>query len=127
MEPPAAVVLPSSAHAPAMARRFLREFGRDWPDQVLDAALLVVSEAVTNAVRHGRGRVQLCLDVDDRHIRIEVSDEDPRLPQRRVAPNDDLRDGGRGLHLLDALTTSWGTEPRADGPGKVVWMQLVRR
>ncbi len=109
-----------------MARRFLQERGRDWPRPVLDAALLVVSEAVTNAVRHGSGAVKLCLDVGETSIRLEVSDEDPGLPRRRPMSSDDLSAGGRGLHLIDALTTSWGAEPRRDGPGKVVWMQIGR-
>lgn len=110
-----------------MARQFVREQGAGWPEPILDAALLVVSEVVTNAVRHGSGKVQLCLAVGERHIRIEVSDEEPRYPERRTTSGDDPPDGGRGLHLLDALTTSWGTTPRTDGPGKVVWMQLARR
>ena len=120
------MVLPSSAHAPALARRLLRDHGDGWPEDVLDAALLVVSEAVTNAVRHGAGRVKLCLGVGQAVIRIEVSDDGPPLPQRRPPPPDDLGDGGRGLHLLDALTTRWGADPHLDGPGKTVWMEIAR-
>ncbi len=87
---------------------------------------VAIHEAVTNAVRHGSGAVKLCLDVGETSIRLEVSDEDPGLPRRRPMSSDDLSAGGRGLHLIDALTTSWGAEPRRDGPGKVVWMQIGR-
>jgi anti-sigma regulatory factor (Ser/Thr protein kinase) len=126
MEPAAAVTLPSTEQAPGVARRFVRDAGGDWPERVLEAALLVVSEAVTNAVRHGSGRIQLCVAADDRLVRIEVTDEGPQLPLHRSASEDALGDGGRGLHLLDALTTRWGSAPRGDAPGKTVWMEIGR-
>ena len=126
MEPAAAVTLPSTEQAPGVARRFVRDAGGDWPERVLEAALLVVSEAVTNAVRYGSGRIQLCVTADDRLVRLEVTDEGAQLPLRRSPSEDALGDGGRGLHLLDALTTDWGSEPRRDGPGKVVWMEISR-
>lgn len=126
MEPAAAVTLPSTAHAPAVARRHVQDLGAAWPARVLDVALLAVSEAVTNAVRHGAGAIELCVAVGDGRIRIEVSDDSPEFPRRRPAPGDDLGEGGRGLYLLDALTTGWGTESRMDRPGKVVWMEIPR-
>jgi anti-sigma regulatory factor (Ser/Thr protein kinase) len=63
---------------------------------------------------------------DDRLVRIEVTDEGPQLPLRRSSSEDALGDGGRGLHLLDALTTEWGSAAREDGPGKTVWMEIAR-
>jgi anti-sigma regulatory factor (Ser/Thr protein kinase) len=126
MEPAAAVTLPSTERAPGVARRVVRDAGASWPEGVLEAALLAVSEVVTNAVRHGSGRVQLCITADDRLVRIEVTDEGAQLPSRRSPSEDALRDGGRGLHLLDALTTEWGSSPRPDGPGKTVWMEIQR-
>ena len=126
MEPAAAVTLPPTAHAPAVARRHVQEVGAGWPARVLDAALLAVSEAVTNAVRHGDGRIELCVAAGDGRIRIEVSDEGGGLPRRRPTADDDLGEGGRGLYLLDALTTGWGTEHRTDRPGKTVWMEIPR-
>jgi anti-sigma regulatory factor (Ser/Thr protein kinase) len=126
MEPAAAVTLPSTEQAPGVARRFVRDAGGDWPERVLEAALLVVSEAVTNAVRHGSGAIQLCVTADDRVVRIEVADEGPQLPLRRSRSENTLGDGGRGLHLLDELTTTWGSVPHQDGPGKTVWMEILR-
>ena len=128
MEPAAAVTLPSSEQAPGAARRVVRDAGAAWPEGVLEAALLVVSEAVTNAVRHGSGRIQLCVNADDRFVRIEVTDEGEPLPLRRSSsPSEDvLGDGGRGLHLLDALTSRWGSDARVEGPGKTVWMEIRR-
>jgi anti-sigma regulatory factor (Ser/Thr protein kinase) len=126
MEPAAAVTLPSTEQAPGVARRLVRDAGRNWPERVLEAALLAVSEVVTNAVRHGSGRIELCVTADDRLVRIEVTDEGAQLPLRRSAPEEVLGDGGRGLYLLDALTTSWGSDRREDGPGKTVWMEISR-
>ena len=126
MEPAAAVTLPATVHAPAQARRHLQDVGGAWPERVLDAALLVVSEAVTNALRHGSGAIELCVAVGDGRIRLEVSDEGGGLPRRRPTADDDLGEGGRGLYLLDALTTGWGTEHRTDRPGKTVWMEIPR-
>jgi anti-sigma regulatory factor (Ser/Thr protein kinase) len=126
MEPAKAVTLPSTEQAPGEARRVVRDAGTAWPQDVLEAALLVVSEAVTNAVRHGAGRIELCVAADERLVRLEVTDEGGQLPLHRSPAEDALGDGGRGLHLLDALTTEWGTVARLDGPGKTVWMQLRR-
>ncbi len=125
MEPAAAVTLPHTARAPSEARRHLQQLGASWSPRVLDAALLAVSEAVTNAVRHGAGQIELCVAVGDGRIRIEVGDDGPEVPQRRP-PGDGLGEGGRGLYLLDALTARWGTDFRTDRPGKTVWMEIPR-
>jgi len=127
MEPAAAVTLPSTEQAPGVARRVVRDAAAGWPSDVLDVALLLVSEAVTNAVRHGGGRIELRVTADEALVRLEVSDEGSPLPAPAPAPQADaLCDGGRGLPLLDALTTQWGCAARPDGPGKTVWMEIPR-
>ena len=126
MESADGVILPSTEQAPGVARRVIRDVGAAWSPDVLEAALLVVSEAVTNAVRHGAGPIQLCVTTDEKVIRLEVTDEGGQLPLRRSPAEDALGDGGRGLHLLDALTTEWGSATRPDGPGKTVWMEIPR-
>lgn len=82
--------------------------------------LLCVSEVVTNAVLHARSAPRLTLTQHGDVVRVEVVDDDPHLPVRvghgLSAPT------GRGLHLLDRLTTAWGADAR-DG-GKVVWFEL---
>lgn len=124
MDRPADVlVLPSTPRAPALARDHARRIGSVLSPELLDVVLLVVSEAVTNAVRYGRGGVELSVRVSDHRIRIEVSDANPDAPVRR-APPDGSADGGRGLYLLDSLTGAWGTQPRPGGPGKTVWLEL---
>lgn len=103
------------------ARRFVRERLRSWeaPEHI-DAAALVASELVTNAVLHARTAITLRLELRDRTIRIEVYDENPRLPV--VAPCPPEATSGRGLALITATATAWGMENRGDG--KVVWAEL---
>ncbi len=126
MEPAAAVPLPSTVHDPGLARGHVRDLGASWPPDVLDAALLVVTEAVTNAVRYGQGRIELAVRLENDCIRIEVRDANPQPPHQRAPQADGLGEGGRGLYLLDALTQRWGVDDRLDPPGKTLWMQIPR-
>jgi anti-sigma regulatory factor (Ser/Thr protein kinase) len=118
------LVLPPIPRAPALARDHARRLGSTWSTELLELVLLVVSEAVTNAVRYGHGHVELSIRVRRDRIRIEVSDGNPNPPVRGGSP-DGLGDGGRGLYLLDALTDAWGTQPRSTAPGKTVWLELI--
>jgi anti-sigma regulatory factor (Ser/Thr protein kinase) len=121
---PEVLVLPSSPQAPALARDHASRLGQGWSTDLLDVVLLVVSEAVTNAVRYGQGHVELTVLVASDRVRIEVSDANPEPPRKR-ASRDGLADGGRGLYLIEALTHTWGTRPRADRRGKTVWLELM--
>ncbi|MFF8387412.1 ATP-binding protein [Streptomyces kanasensis] len=76
---------------------------------VLHTAQLVVSELVTNAIRHGRGEVGLTVAAGADGLRIEVSDDNPA--PARLRPADEADECGRGLLLVDALATTWGVSP----------------
>jgi anti-sigma regulatory factor (Ser/Thr protein kinase) len=119
-----ALQLPSTPEAPARARQYVHEVGSALPPDLLDTLQLVVSEAVTNAVRYGQGRLEIRLTVSDSTVRVEVSDANPEPPARRPLPPSGLPEGGLGLHLLDALTQAWGADSRHDPPGKTIWLQL---
>jgi serine phosphatase RsbU (regulator of sigma subunit)/anti-sigma regulatory factor (Ser/Thr protein kinase) len=95
--------------------------GWQLPDLV-DAGGFAASELLTNAVRHGRGPVELQLLLLDEIVTISVADGDTRLPRLRRTSVED--EGGRGLHLVSLLTQRWGA--RATAGGKVVWCQLPR-
>lgn len=122
--PPGVLTLPPVARASALAREHVRRYGSEWSEDLLDVVLLVVSEAVTNAVRYGHGYVDLLILATPELIRIEVGDDNPATPLPRES-GDGLADGGRGLQLLDALTSAWGTHDRGDGQGKTVWLDIT--
>ncbi|GAA2470943.1 ATP-binding protein [Streptomyces thermolineatus] len=103
-----------------------------------DAAVLVVSELATNAVRHGSRdgqplELRLLLLPDPAVLRVEVSDTrggtapapvPPRpVPVHAADSADDGAESGRGLLLVDALATRWGWVP-GPGTGKTVWAEL---
>jgi serine/threonine-protein kinase RsbW len=89
-----------------------------------DRAVLVLSELATNAIRHGsangcRFEVTLALG---KTLRIAVSDADPARRPTPCCP-DPIADHGRGLLLVQSLTTEWGTGPHPPA-GKTVWAEL---
>jgi CheY-like chemotaxis protein len=118
----AALRLAEDITSAARARRFVEEQCTAWGfHAVLDDALLVVSELVTNAVVHGESEAELRLIPGQGILRIEVADDGEAAPDPRLAGDDD--EHGRGLLLISVLSTAWGTEA-APGGGKVVWADL---
>jgi anti-sigma regulatory factor (Ser/Thr protein kinase) len=94
-----------------------------WPEHAIDRARVVASELVTNAVLHTASSVELTVRVDDECF-IEVSDDAPaELPQ--LAERGELRPGGMGLYLVEALASEWGVE--RDPGRKVVWARMARQ
>lgn len=84
---------------------------------------LLVSEVVTNAVKHAASAPRIEATLEGDTLRVAVYDDDPTLPAHREP--DVTSPGGRGLHLLDRLATRWGAEQA--GTGKVVWFELARQ
>lgn len=104
------------------ARRILARALSTWgiDGEPAEVAVLLTSELVTNAIRHGSGPVRVRAGVDDRRLRVEVDDDaGGTLSPRRAAPTDV---DGRGLHLVETLSDRWGYRT-ADG-GKRVWFEL---
>jgi anti-sigma regulatory factor (Ser/Thr protein kinase) len=117
----------ASRTVPAARSAVTRRLGEWGLDVVRDTAALLVTELVTNAVRHGGGGpVDLRVLGPDGDgpgtLRVEVGDEEP-LPPRPpggVAPE---AESGRGLLLLTHFARAWGVRP---GPrGKTVWFELA--
>lgn len=116
----AELCLPEDYGSVALARRFAGEMVARWTYQGRhDDVILVVSELVGNALRHGRGAPTLRLAGTASRLRIEVTDGSPVLPAvRRSGP-----EGGWGLKLVERLAARWGASHRASG--KVVWCELA--
>ncbi|MHB9861059.1 ATP-binding protein [Streptomyces sp. YIM S03343] len=88
---------------------------------VVHTAALVISEFVTNAVRHaGTDPVSLSVRLDETALRIEVSDTCPVLPQPGLP--DPYSESGRGLFLVAVLTDRHGIEPTT--LGKRCWAEI---
>ncbi|MGF7236937.1 MAG: ATP-binding protein [Frankia sp.] len=120
--------LPADFRAAARARRIVTELLAAWgrPEDA-EVARLLVSEVVTNAVRHaGQSRpLELTVTADHGRIRVAVGDGSNRYPVPRTAHDDE--ESGRGMHLVASLASEWGVGPPV-GPGgevgKEVWFEL---
>lgn len=118
------LVVPEGDDSVRHVRRFVQAQLARWSvnANVVGDAMLVVSELVTNALRHGSAPRQVELDLSPGKLRIAVGDAGAGRPQpRRQVPG---LEGGRGLVLLEALSEDWGTDARPVA-GKRVWCELA--
>jgi anti-sigma regulatory factor (Ser/Thr protein kinase) len=121
------ISLSSTPHAPSLARQAAREFVLERPAAAphVDALMLLISEAVTNAVTHpqvqGSGEIELSVAVTNGLTRVVVSDQGNGFAESR----DPLEAGGSsgyGLILLDTQSDRWGT---LNAPGRFsVWFEI---
>ncbi|WP_407554551.1 SpoIIE family protein phosphatase [Streptomyces sp. Pv4-95] len=111
--------LPAEPAAVGRARELATGQLRDWDLEELSYAIeLVVSELVTNAVRHASGPLHLRL-LRDLTLLTEVSDTGHTSPHLRHSASDD--EGGRGLFIVAQLVQRWGT--RYTPFGKTIWTE----
>jgi anti-sigma regulatory factor (Ser/Thr protein kinase) len=103
------------------ARSLVRSTLGGFPPDLVETAVLLADELISNAVRHGGGR--FTLTVGRRRgdgVRLAVGDRSPARPTvRHPGPGAET---GRGMRLVAALASRWGVETRP--PGKVVWVEL---
>ncbi|MGP4092175.1 SpoIIE family protein phosphatase [Streptomyces sp. KR55] len=111
--------LPSDPTAVRSARKLAARQLAEWGLEGLeDSMKLIVSELVTNAVRHSTGPIVLRL-IQHQVLTVEVSDTDVCSPRMRSARTMD--ENGRGLFLVAQLSRRWGS--RSIPGGKVVWVE----
>ncbi|WP_224756503.1 ATP-binding protein [Streptomyces sp. col6] len=116
--------MPRVAESARRARRLVDLALSVWDmDKVRDAAEIVVSELLANAVQHARrDSVRLTVTrLSDTRVRVAVVDLSRTHPTRRAASADD--ESGRGLDIVDALSHGqWGVDSMRWG--KRVWVDL---
>ena len=118
--------LPANPYAPARARELVREAAATTRVTADDRwrIEMIVTELVTNAVRHGPGGpVELALQSGGRGMRGEVADPGLGIDHLNLDKRRPTEEGGRGLFLVDALSDSWGlSEDRSR-----VWFEVAAR
>jgi anti-sigma regulatory factor (Ser/Thr protein kinase) len=111
--------------AAAAARKALDHLAGTLPDRRLRDVRLLVSELVTNAVRHAglrtEDRIRLLVKRSDAVLRVEVHDPGTGFVLRAPEP-DPARASGWGLYLVEELADRWGME--GAGPGTQIWFEL---
>jgi hypothetical protein len=116
------MVLRQDTSSAGTARRFVREtLSQGELEQYMETAALLISELVTNAVLHARAEPEVVISAVAGVVRIEVHDASPVMPARRYYGTE--AGTGRGIMLVEEMSTGWGAEPR--GSGKVVWFELA--
>ena len=114
--------VPHDPTGPAAARAAVCDSEHLQLQGLSDDVALVVSEMVTNAVRHAAPPVHVEVETTDDEVLVAVCDGSPVLPVRREA--DEEAEGGRGMLLVDLLTADHGVRPQP--PGKTVWARIKR-
>ncbi len=91
-----------------------------WPEDTVDAAVLMTSELVTNAVVHSGTRGEVSISLRPGSLRVAVRDESKLMPVKETPRQ--LDEPGRGLVVVSELADRWGVVENI--VGKSVWFTL---
>lgn len=109
-----------------VARRLIRDACDSWPVERVETAQLLVTELVANGMDHGYGTLGLRVRRTAQLLRVEVTDSNPNHPQIADPPPSADDERGRGLLIVAALASSWGSQADGTSGGKAVWFELRR-
>ena len=127
VDPLIALELPAEPHSAKVARDAVAGLDGHLGD-VFGDVVLVISELVSNSVRHAGldagSPVQLSVNIEGETVRVAVRDPGPGFTPPG-APTDPAHVGGWGLVLVEQLAERWGVEH--DGEANVVWCELRKR
>jgi anti-sigma regulatory factor (Ser/Thr protein kinase) len=117
-------VVAAEHRAVGTARRFVRDTLAEWhvEEDAADTATLCVSELVTNAIIHAVAGCEIRLVLHHDTLTISVRDGGTDAPDSRTPTGDPLASHGRGLQLVERVTSRWGSE--LDVVGMTVWCEL---
>lgn len=119
---PRQIALGPEITSPAEARLFVTHWTRAWGYRsLISAAALLTSELATNAVIHAES--PFSVDVANTGHGIHVTVRDPSPDSVQLRDPSQIDDHGRGLRVVDAVSSAWGSEP-VSGDGKAVWFEL---
>jgi len=114
---------PSTTQSIVRARRFAAEVLIGIDPDLADAVIVMVSELVTNSVRHAASEFTVSVERDHDSIRVAVSDEGKQRPSLRNPPPTER--SGRGLQIVNALSDDWGVIETAGRSGHTVWFVVA--
>ncbi|WP_406464799.1 ATP-binding protein [Streptomyces sp. NBC_01622] len=124
-ESPYAFTVPALVEAVSAARDRVvvrvRGLGLDLDEELIGDLKLLTGELVANSVTHTQAACVVCVQWTGKRLRVEVTDVDSTLPVPTQALSTD--EHGRGLFLVAAMATEWGSQPCA--AGKKTWFELA--
>ena len=116
--------LPAAPSAPSAARVKLEPLADHVSRPLYDDTRLLVSELLTNSLKHATSgpldSFQVCLQLHDAKLRVEVIDGGPGF--RHAIPAGEEEMAGRGLRLVDAIADRWGV--RLGRKRTCVWFEI---
>ena len=123
--PDLVIELPDDPGAVAIAREAVRRAAEGkLSETCVASAVLLTSELVTNALVHAHAPVSLHVQSQFGRISVAVGDRSRTLPAPRAPDDTPLSANGRGLLIVAALATSWGSQYVDSAAGKVVWFEV---
>ncbi len=113
----------AGASTPSAARAWIAGLLDHWEIPWLsEPASLLTSELVTNAIRHAHTGPSVTAAIADGYLEVGVTDGNPDAMPQVFSPGDPTVPGKRGMTIVDALATDWGTNVLQNG--KQVWFRL---